>query len=589
MHVKNADASARMTRRGLIKTMGAAGGAVAMGVASTAIAEEAAGSAATDASAVSGTFTGVGAGRGGAIVVRVTLDAGKITDIEVVSENETPNVGTRPVEQFPALIIENQSLEIEPISAATLSSVAFLAAVSDALTQAGVDPASYAGPVEVPAPSMEAECDIAVIGSGGAGLAAAIRAAQAGKSVVVLEKTGVIGGTSNFTIESYGSVGDLTHVALGSPMDAATLAANLTEANPKGRQEAFEVFAQNNGAQADWLRSIGCEFTVAGAQNSVASSREVGPVGVAVIAALQAEAVKLGIDMRLNSAATALVMGDDGSVAGVEVTTPAGDYTLNAKAVIIAAGGYGASSEMRAKYNDMFADLGFSCCCGCTGDGINMAEAVGAQLENMDYVRVNFTYNMAPTGLYYMGSLFNTGAIFVNQAGQRFVNDQGGYGVGPTVVEQEGGTGWAIFDDSIVKPGGDVRGYAKLGLFVDADTIEELAEKCGIDAEGLAATVEAYKGYVAAGEDPEFGRAMLNMTFDEPPFHACQMTCQAQGTFGGIKCDVDAQCLDANDAPIPGLYAVGESASIGTYGANPASVNVVFGFIAGTNAAEYVG
>ncbi len=134
-----------------------------------------------------------------------------------------------------------------------------------------------------------------------------------------------------------------------------------------------------------------------------------------------------------------------------------------------------------------------------------------------------------------------------------------------------------------------MRGYAKLGLFVDADTIEELAEKCGIDAEGLVATVEAYKGYVAAGEDPEFGRAMLNMTFDEPPFHACQMTCQAQGTFGGIKCDVDAQCLDANDAPIPGLYAVGESASIGTYGANPASVNVVFGSIAGTNAAEYVG
>ena len=123
MHVKNADASARMTRRDLIKTMGAAGGAVAMGVASTAIAEEAAESVAADASTVSGTFTGVGAGRGGAIVVRVTLDAGKITDIEVVSENETPNVGTRPIEQFPALIIENQSLEIEPISAATLSSV----------------------------------------------------------------------------------------------------------------------------------------------------------------------------------------------------------------------------------------------------------------------------------------------------------------------------------------------------------------------------------------------------------------------------------------------------------------------------------
>lgn len=538
----------------------------------------------------SATFTGIGEGRGGAIVVRVTVKDGLITNIETISENETPNVGTVPIEEFPSLIIKNQSLDIEAVAGATLSSAAYLAAVADALSQAGIEPASF-GSGETIAheqPAMGEECDIAIVGSGGAGLSAAIRAAEAGKHVVVLEKTGVIGGTSNFTIEGYGAVGDKTHVALGSPMDADELVKRYVEQNPKGSEEAFRVFAENSGVQADWLRSIGCELSVAGGQNSVATSREVGPIGVAVVAALRSEAEKLGVEIRLNSSATSIVM-DGGAVAGVNVSTSAGDYVLKCGAVILAAGGYAASSEMREKYNSTYADLGYSCCRGCTGDGIAMAEEVGCALENMDYVRVNFTYTLAPTGLYYMGSLFNTGAIFVNNAGERFVNDQGGYGAGPTVVEQSGGQGWAVFDDSIVRVGGDVRSYAKLGLFTDADTVDELAEATGIDPEGLKSTIEKYRQYVSEGTDPDFGRGMLNMTFDEPPYHACPMTCQAQGTFGGIKCSVKAECLDEQGKAIPGLYAVGENASIGTYGANPASVNVVFGSIAGTEAASYIG
>lgn len=278
----------------------------------------------------------------------------------------------------------------------------------------------------------------------------------------------------------------------------------------------------------------------------------------------------------------------DGAVSGVMVETADGTYTIQAGAVIIATGGFGANSEMVVKSSPNLKGYLSSCSVGATGDGHKMAEAVGAQLENMDYIRVNFTYTTNDAHYYYyMGSLFNTGAIFVNDAGQRFVNDQGAYGVGMKVVEQ-GGSGWAVFDNSIVDGVADVHRYEKLGLFEKADTIEELAEKIGVDARTLADTIHTYQGYVEEGTDPEFGRAMLNMTFDEAPFYAARMTARVQGTFGGIHTNAEAEVLDSQGNAIPGLYAAGECADDGTWGANPAAVNIVFGTIAGENAAAYL-
>jgi len=320
----------------------------------------------------------------------------------------------------------------------------------------------------------------------------------------------------------------------------------------------------------------------------VASSREVGELGNTIISALKAECIKTGVDLRTNSKATELVM-QDGAVAGVKVSTAKGDYTISAKAVVLATGGFGANNDLVSQHYPALKGYNFSCSAGATGDGHLMAQAVGAELKNMDYIRVNFTYTTAKNGYYYyMGSLFNTGAIFVNDDGVRFVNDQGAYGVGLKVVDQ-GGSGWAIFDNSLVEGVADVRKYGELGLYVSANSIEELADKIGVNKANLVQTIEKYKTYVANGKDEEFGRAMLNMTFDEGPFYACRMTCRVQGTFGGINTDVDTRVLTADGTPIPGLFAAGECANDGTWGANPAAVNIVFGRIAGENAAAYVG
>ncbi|MGB4171119.1 MAG: FAD-binding protein, partial [bacterium] len=133
----------------------------------------------------------------------------------------------------------------------------------------------------------------------------------------------------------------------------------------------------------------------------------------------------------------------------------------------------------------------------------------------------------------------------------------------------------------------DIREYYNLGLFESAPTIEELADKIGVNKENLVETVNRYVDFVKNGKDEDFGRPMLNLTFDEPPYYACKLTCHVQGTFGGIRTDTSGRVLNTENDVIPGLYAAGECASVGTYGANPMAVNIVFGRIAGESAAAY--
>lgn len=537
----------------------------------------------------SGAYTGVGYGRHGAIVVKVDLDDKTIKSIDVIHAGETPNVGSMVIEQYPSLMVENQSVNVDVISSATISSMGFKDAVSDALTQAGLDPADYQSPVSLATPEAgDTEVDIVVIGSGGAGLTAATKAAKAGKKVILLEKQGVLGGTSNFSIEGYGAVGDKAHIAVGSPSTPQTQIDAYMAGYPNGTEVSYTAFANNNGKELDWLRSIGAEFTVCGSPVSAATSREVGPIGVTIVAALSAEAKKSGVDIRLNTAATEIVM-TDGAVSAVKASNAGGDFTITTKAAIVTSGGFGANADMVVEQRPALQGYNYACCSGATGDGHKMAEAAGAALLNMDYIRVNFCYVTSERGfVYYLGSVLNTGAVFMDPDGKRFVNEQSGYSRGLEIVDH-GGEGFAIFDHSIVGGSQDVRDNESLGLFVKADTLEELFDAIDINKANALATIDAYKGYVADGADPEFKRGMLNMTFDEPPFYACPMRCRVQGTFGGISTDEKAQALNASGAVIPGLYAAGECANDGTWGQNPASVNIVFGTFAAENAVAYIG
>jgi fumarate reductase flavoprotein subunit len=580
---------AKVTRRQFLLGAGIAGAGIAgAGLAGCSSATDPSGTTNTG-TAQEGLVYGVGKGRGGAIVVELEAGDSSLASLKVISSQETPNVGETAIQQQLDLVTANQSINIDVVSGATISCMGFKDAVSAALANAGLNPDDFQALVALPAPeSGDTSTDIVVIGSGGAGLTAAIKAAMAGKSVILLEKEGLLGGTSNFSIEGYGAVGDKAHVAVGSPSTPESLAATMIDSYPNGKEESFLYFAANNGKELDWLRSIGAEFTVCGSPSSAATSREVGPIGVTIVAALSAEAKKTGVDIRLNTAAQEIIM-EGGVVSGVKASSAGGEYTISAKAVVVASGGFAANSDMVVEYRPALQGYSYSCAPGSTGDGHLMAEAAGAELLNMDYIRVNFCYTTDDRGfVYYLGSVLNTGAVFVDPDGKRFVNEQSGYGFGLDIVDH-GGSGYAIFDHSIVGGSEDVRHYEKLGLFKTADTLEALFDQLDINNSNALDTIETYKGYVAQGSDPDFNRPMLNMTFDEPPFYACPMACRCQGTFGGISTDVGAQALDASGAAIPGLYAVGECANDGTWGANPCSVNIVFGTAAAENAAAYIG
>ncbi|HHW92179.1 MAG TPA: flavocytochrome c [Firmicutes bacterium] len=533
-----------------------------------------------------GTYTGIGDGRNGPIVVQVDFSDDAIEDIRVYSHNETYNVGDIPIELYPELIVKNQSLAVDIVSGATISSVALLSAIQQCVQDAGRDPAELK--TEIPkefTPAADTTVDIVVVGGGAAGMTAASFAAEAGKKVILVEKLAFLGGTSAYSIESFGSSETILHKALGVPATADDMYKNYVKSNPKGIPEAFDVLAHNNGKAADWLRSIGAPLTVTSSGFSVTSAREAGKLGQVITSALMNEVKKKGVDVRVNTRAVELIM-EDGAVAGVKVEGPSGEYAIKAKAVILTTGGFGANNEMVAKYVPELKGYNFSCSPGATGDGQLMAEAVGAQLADIDYIRVNYLYNADGVKVYYMGSLANMGAIFVNNDGKRFINEQLSYNAGMDVVAQ-GGTGWMFFDQSLVDSIQDIREYYNLGLFESAPTIEELADKIGVNKGNLVETVERYVGFVKNGKDEDFGRPMLNLTFDEPPYYACKLTCYVQGTFGGIRTDTGARVLDTNNNAIPGLYAAGECASAGTYGANPMAVNVVFGRIAGEGAAAY--
>ena len=541
--------------------------------------------AGADTAFIPGSYTGISQGRGGPIVIQADFSEEAVTDIRVISHQETYHVGDVPLERYPEMIVEYQSLDVDLVAGATISSVAALEAVRSCVRQAGGDPAALKGEIPDNVSCEDTLADIVVIGGGAAGMTAASMAAEAGKQVILLEKLGFLGGTSAYSIESFGASEAMVHTGLGTPMTSDQNYEAYVAANPAGDPEALRILADENGKAADWLWSIGAPLTVASGGNSAATSRETGKLGQAVTSALMQEAKKQGVDIRIENRAVSL-LAENGAVTGVQVENAAGSYTIHASAVILATGGFGADNEMVSAYEPRLKGYAFSCSAGATGDGHKMAEAAGAQLAHMDTIRVNFTYYTDGMRVYYMGCLPNTGAIFLDQNGKRILNDQGGYGVGMDVVDQ-GGSGYMIFDQSMVDSIQDVREYAQLGIYESADTLEALAEKIGVDPAGLSETVAAYLTYVENSKDEEFGRRMLNLTFDEPPYYACKMTAHVQGTFGGIQTNTGTEVLDTNGNAIPGLYAAGECAWAGTNGANPMAVNIVFGAIAGRSAAEY--
>lgn len=574
------------------------------------------------ASAEAGVFTGAGdseIGGKGAIEVAVTVDEnGAVTAIEVTKNGDTAGISDPAVAQIPDLIVEQQTANVDAVAGATKTSDAIMAAVLDAVTKAGLDTVKWSTKVETvaeKAKDVTIETEIVVIGGGGAGLAAAVRANQLGSKVLVLEKMGKVGGNTILAGGALNAVNDRSEQAIAYNDSVEWhYTQTLSGGDYQGDPLLVHTLVSNAWDGVQWLMDLGMEFqdetaglfTVTGGLWPRAH-KPVEPLGTGFFKTYMNYIDSHdNVDVMLNTCATEILVDENGKACGVVATGETGNtVTVKAsKGVVVATGGFAANVELRSAYNTQWADLGDSIKstnhAGATGDGIKMMQKLGADFVQMGNIQ------LLPLGDPVTGSLSGNiehdveTRIFINKEGNRFVNEGGRRDdMTNALFAQTDAYMWVVMD-SDTYPTGDERNnfgetanqLVEAGRAVKADTLEELAEKMNVPADTLIAAVTEFnrhaEGGDLAGTPDEFGRTLYKTPIDTAPFYAAARIPTVHHTMGGVRINVNAQVLDENGNVIPGLYAAGEVTG-GIHGANRLGGNaltdtVVFGRIAGESA-----
>ena len=597
------------------------------------------------------TGTATAAGFGGDVTAVVTLEGDKIVSVEITGDGETPGIGQKIIEEYPALFEENNGI-VDAYTGATFAQItrtAVLTAVMGALQNAGVNPEDYIRETEeeAPAEDMTIEADIVIIGAGGAGMTAAITAADAGKNVLVLERDPAVGGNSvkstggmNAAKTAYQDRNEFGEAAgIEKTLKAAegyadneaitALAAKVKEqweayqAAPEGYFDSPELFAldtliggkglndpelvntlvNNSAAAIDYLASIGIRLDNVAAFGGASVKRIHRPVdengktlsvGAYTVPLLE-KACKERSNLALMTEVTAkkLLTDESGAVTGVEAVGKAGNrITVNAKATILASGGFGANLAMVEQYKPELKGFMTTNAAGIQGDGILMAAEIGAATVDMEQIQIHPTVQ-ADTAALITEGLRGDGAILVNANGERFIDEVGTRDVvSAAEIAQPGSFSWLVVDNRMVEASSVIQGYIKKGMMLQGDTFEALADKLGVPADTFKATMEKWNGYVANKEDPDFGRTSFANPLDTAPFYAVKVTAGTHHTMGGLKIDPETHVLNTAGEIIPGLFAAGEVTG-GVHGGNRLGGNavadfVVFGRIAGEQAAAAV-
>ena len=547
---------------------------------------------------------GVGQGIDGDVVVQVEADATTIYAVEVLEQHETEGIGTVAAEKLPAAIVAANSIAVDAIAGATVTSNAIKDAIRQALTEAGIDTTPFevaqASAAEAEKTAETLDCDVVIVGAGGAGLTAAVRATQEGAKVLVLEKMSFVGGNSlkasggmNCADTKFQAAADITDSGVPEFIEDT-----MNGGHGINDLALVTTMAENSAEAVEWLESIGAPLpkvaATGGTTHKYLHSPEDGsPVGAYLIAKLSEEAEKQGIEIMLNTKATEIIMAD-GAAAGVKAEDAEHEYTVNAKAVILATGGFGSNFDMMCAFNPSLANAVTTNHPGATGDGILMAEAVGAATVDMDQIQLHPTVYQA-TSMLVSEKMRSLGAILVNQEGKRFTNDLATRdAVSAAELEQTGGYAYIVFDQNLVDNNKSAKEYIEKGMAVSGNTYEELAKAMGVDEAAFVETMNTWNAAVAAGEDAEFGRNNgMDADLSTAPFYAIQIAPGIHHTMGGVKIDTETKVIDTEGNPIPGLFAAGEVTG-GVHGGNRIGGNavcdfVVFGRIAGANAAAYAG
>ena len=598
---------------------------------------------------VSGDFTGTAKGFGGDVSVTLTLTDGAITGCTAEGKDETQGVGSEAIAKMPGEIAESGSIAVDGVSGATVTSTAIKEAAAAALTAAGLNPDDYK--IEVKADETKAEdstvdADVVIVGAGGAGMTAAITAAAEGKSVVIVESQPMVGGNSvratggmnagKTVYQDENEFGESAGVEKTLKTAAEKYADNETitalaktvseqwaayQANPTGYfdsvelmeldtmiggkgindPELVETLCANSADAIDWLDEHGITLhnvssfggaSVKRIHRPVNAEGKTVSVGSYMIPLLQENCEKAGVKMMLDTTATEILTDANGAAVGVKATGASGEtVTVNAKAVVLASGGFGANLDMVVKYKPELKGFMTTNAPGIQGQGIEMAQAIGAATVDMDQIQIHPTVEANTAALITEG-LRGDGAILINEEGQRFIDEVGTRDVvSAAEIAQTGSYSWLVVDQAMVDASSVIQGYIKKGYTVTGATYEELGKAMGVDAAAFAETMEKWNGYVEAKNDPDFGRTSFANPLNTAPYYAVKVTAGVHHTMGGLKINANTEVLNEKGEVIPGLFAAGEVTG-GVHGANRLGGNAVadftvFGRIAGAAASDY--
>ncbi|MEE0401462.1 MAG: FAD-binding protein [Christensenellales bacterium] len=537
----------------------------------------------TGSVAMAETYSATGNGYHGEMTVNVTIEDGKITDVELGDNHETNVVIDRAFPVIRERILEANTADVDSVTAATFSSYAIKTAVADAMQQAGLEAPKVAMQnAEKTATERAAEsCDIVIVGGGPAGLAAAVSAKQtnADKNVILVEKLDILSGNGKFDMNFFDMINTEAQKAAGNDewVGEAGLAKFLEEKSSNGESaERIQVWANEEYNLDAWLRAMGVELNYNyGGTNHMAEDNQYS--GEVIQAGLEKAAAELGVDVRTGTKGVDLVM-EDGACKGVIVTNNAGEtYTINAASTIITTGGFCSNKELLAEYAPGYEVFNTSNQMGTTGDFVKIFEQNGFKMENMG--KMSFFSNIIVpyrdlTGGADMNLLANNeGALLPNKSGM----DRG-----TMIKEQPNGAAYYITDKTGYDSFYRIRKHVGLGYYAEGATLEELAEKLSINAEGLKASVEQYNADAAAGAENAQIAAVPKRALDaEGPYYGVRVEAANHMTKGGVVCNENAQVLNADDTVVSGLYAAGEV----TWQAGGYSESVCFGKVAGAQAA----
>lgn len=529
-----------------------------------------------------GTYEGKGSGYGGEMKLEVSVKDGKMEDITIVSDHESSAVFNRAFPVIRDRILEAQTPEVDSVSGATFSSYGVKAAVADAMKQQGTDfgdiSFSTQGPEVTQVQGEDVQTQLVIVGGGPAGLGAAITAKENGvNDVLVVEKLDILSGNGKFDMNFYDVFNSEAQKANGVEDSVEKFMEDMKDAG--NTPERLKVWAEGENVIDAWLRSFGVELNYNyGGRNHMKDKDTYA--GEAIQDGMEAQAEKLGVEIRTGTKGTDLIFDGD-KVVGVKVESKEAVYNIMADAVIIATGGFSNNKEFLAKYAPGHEALNTSNQMGATGDFIPVFEKYGLKLENMDKIRVY------PTILKPYRDLTNNGAgsVFVNENGERFVNERlGGLEMGQAILEQENGTSWMVVDTKKVEDNANVRKQVKLGKFLEADTLEELADLMKVNKENFLKTMEEYNANAEAGKEDEFGQTPERALLAEGPYYACKVESAVHMTKGGVAANEHAQLLREDGSAVEGLYGAGEV----TWQSGGYSQSVVFGRVSGAEAAAYI-